>query len=318
MRLTVNWQTIWKYRRQKEQLPPLRLRNGLVLHHGPYDSPLLLLDEAFIKRWYDIEARPPAHAVMLDIGANIGSVSLFWSAQSPTLRIDGYEPNPAAYETLRRNVSSNRLQSRMRTFPEAVGREAGILHLWVDIPTDLSTGYLDHSPQEGGRRIPVPVVSLDEAWRRLNHDPIWLLKIDTEGAEVDILEGASQELLGAVQHAIVETHDNIYPGAFTRCRTILEHAGLTCWARMHPWDEAIIYATRKMGPYARRGLARESAGKDIFGYIKEGDELVEEPFIRLIAEEQLIAYRYEGFWACMDTFKDRQLFDAMNARGETA
>jgi len=57
--------------------------------------------------------------------------------------------------------------------------------------------------------------------------------------------------------------------------------------------------------------------KDIFRYIKDGEELVEEPFRRLIADEQLIAYRYEGFWACMDTFKDKQLFDSMYARGET-
>jgi glucose-1-phosphate cytidylyltransferase len=57
--------------------------------------------------------------------------------------------------------------------------------------------------------------------------------------------------------------------------------------------------------------------KDIFGYMKDGEELVEEPFHRLIADQQLVAYRYDGFWACMDTFKDKQLFDAMNARGET-
>jgi glucose-1-phosphate cytidylyltransferase len=57
--------------------------------------------------------------------------------------------------------------------------------------------------------------------------------------------------------------------------------------------------------------------KDIFRYMKEGEDLVEEPFRRLISEEQLIAYRYEGFWACMDTFKDKQRFDAMQARGET-
>jgi glucose-1-phosphate cytidylyltransferase len=31
----------------------------------------------------------------------------------------------------------------------------------------------------------------------------------------------------------------------------------------------------------------------------------------------LTAYRYEGFWACMDTFKDKQAFDDMNARGDT-
>ena len=53
---------------------------------------------------------------------------------------------------------------------------------------------------------------------------------------------------------------------------------------------------------------------EIFDYIEEGEELVEEPFHRLIAEEQLIAYRYTGFWGCMDTFKDKQNFDEMYER----
>jgi glucose-1-phosphate cytidylyltransferase len=57
--------------------------------------------------------------------------------------------------------------------------------------------------------------------------------------------------------------------------------------------------------------------KDIFRYLKDGEELVEKPFHRLIAEEQLLAYRYDGFWACMDTFKDKQAFDDMHARGQT-
>jgi glucose-1-phosphate cytidylyltransferase len=57
--------------------------------------------------------------------------------------------------------------------------------------------------------------------------------------------------------------------------------------------------------------------RDIFEYIKDGEELVEEPFQRLIRAQQLTAYRYEGFWVCMDTFKDKQAFDDMNARGDT-
>ena len=57
--------------------------------------------------------------------------------------------------------------------------------------------------------------------------------------------------------------------------------------------------------------------REIFDHMKEGEELVEEPFQRLIRQEQLIAYRYQGFWAAMDTFKDKQRFDDMTARGET-
>lgn len=54
----------------------------------------------------------------------------------------------------------------------------------------------------------------------------------------------------------------------------------------------------------------------IFDYMREGEELVQQPFQRLIAASQLTAYRYDGFWACMDTFKEKQQFDDMYARGE--
>jgi glucose-1-phosphate cytidylyltransferase len=55
--------------------------------------------------------------------------------------------------------------------------------------------------------------------------------------------------------------------------------------------------------------------RQIFDYIHEGDELVNEPFTRLIAERQLLAYQYDGFWKAMDTFKDKQQFDELLARG---
>jgi len=54
---------------------------------------------------------------------------------------------------------------------------------------------------------------------------------------------------------------------------------------------------------------------DLFDYLHEGEDLVEEPFQRLIQQEQLVAHRYEGFWAPMDTLKDRQQLEAMIERG---
>jgi len=55
---------------------------------------------------------------------------------------------------------------------------------------------------------------------------------------------------------------------------------------------------------------------DIFKYIGEGEELVEEPFQRLVATEQLLAFRYDGFWHAMDTFKDRQILEQMCSSGK--
>src|SRR5688572_10636803 len=53
----------------------------------------------------------------------------------------------------------------------------------------------------------------------------------------------------------------------------------------------------------------------IFDYIREGEELVEQPFERLIHERKLTAFHWDGFWQCMDTFKDKITFDRMEARG---
>jgi glucose-1-phosphate cytidylyltransferase len=55
---------------------------------------------------------------------------------------------------------------------------------------------------------------------------------------------------------------------------------------------------------------------DIFSHMLEGEELVEQPFARLIAAQRLAAFRWSGFWQCMDTFKDKITFDRMEARGQ--
>jgi glucose-1-phosphate cytidylyltransferase len=55
--------------------------------------------------------------------------------------------------------------------------------------------------------------------------------------------------------------------------------------------------------------------REIFDHIHDGEELVAEPFQRLIAERRLVAYQYEGFWRSMDTFKDRQQLEEIYARG---
>jgi glucose-1-phosphate cytidylyltransferase len=57
--------------------------------------------------------------------------------------------------------------------------------------------------------------------------------------------------------------------------------------------------------------------KSIFDYMRPGEELVQEPFQRLIAKGELLAHENHGFWAAMDTFKDKQRLDDMEAQGKT-
>ena len=56
--------------------------------------------------------------------------------------------------------------------------------------------------------------------------------------------------------------------------------------------------------------------REIVDLIEPGDELVEETFARLIARGELVAYSYDGFFAMMDTIKDRQMLEVMHETGQ--
>jgi glucose-1-phosphate cytidylyltransferase len=53
----------------------------------------------------------------------------------------------------------------------------------------------------------------------------------------------------------------------------------------------------------------------IFDFIEEGEDLVDRPFSRMIEAKQVRAYRYEGFWAPMDTLKDKHNLEALLESG---
>jgi len=93
------------------------------------------------------------------------------------------------------------------------------------------------------------------------------------------------------------------------------------------WQSFHAVNTRDDGIVSYIGPMRESGfwlnggffrfRRDIIDYIKPGEELVEEPFQRLIEKEQLYSYKHTGFWTAMDTLKDKITFDRMNGRGDT-
>ena len=114
---------------------------------------------------------------------------------------------------------------------------------WMSLPISPRVTSMSHRLKAAGE-FRCQRLGWRTVWRRLDQCEIWLLKIDTEGAEGDILEGASEAMLSAVRYAIVEYHDNICPGVSSRCRQVLKAAGFTWQERVHPWDEGIIYARR--------------------------------------------------------------------------
>jgi glucose-1-phosphate cytidylyltransferase len=96
---------------------------------------------------------------------------------------------------------------------------------------------------------------------------------------------------------------------------------------VRPWQSFHSVTARDDGIVSYIGPVRDSGywvnggffrlRHDIFDYLRPGEELVEEPFRRLVESEQLYSYKHTGFWAAMDTFKDKITFDRMDGLGDT-
>ena len=107
---------------------------------------------------------------------------------------------------------------------------------------------------------------------------------------------------------------------FRRKQVVASFATVQSWHSFHAVQaDADGYVTH-MGPM-RSDQFMINGGffalrNDIFDYINEGDELVDQPFTRLREKRLLATYKYTGFWQAMDTFKDKINFDRMEAKGE--
>ena len=105
-----------------------------------------------------------------------------------------------------------------------------------------------------------------------------------------------------------------------------EHDAIaTCMAvrpnqRFHLIDADDNGLVNKLTPIADSSIWMNAGffvfSSEIFDFIGEGEELVVEPFERLMAKQKLRAYQHNGFWGCMDTYKEKQILDGMYQRGE--
>ena len=78
---------------------------------------------------------------MIDIGANIGIVSLDWTTRIANVHVHAYEPNPETFAVLLKNVEANRLSHRITLHCEAVGRETGVMRFSASHSSMLTSAY---------------------------------------------------------------------------------------------------------------------------------------------------------------------------------
>jgi len=107
--------------------------------------------------------------------------------------------------------------------------------------------------------------------------------------------------------------------------TLRRSDGVACFVSVAPNASFHLVDTDRDGrvrqiEHIRKTGVRINGGffafrREIFQYFEDGEELVEEPFHRLIAAGKLVAYQHDGYWACMDTFKEKQELEDILAQG---
>jgi FkbM family methyltransferase len=195
-------------RRERRERPELALFNAAVARLGPGD-------------------------VAIDCGANVGKFTLPLARTGAT--VYAFEPNPDAFAELRRATGQ---------FPNVVLRQAAVttagkpvklyLHKWAgEDPVHWSTGsslLAGKNNVRGDRFVEVEGIAFADFVESLGDQPVSLLKMDVEGAEVAILDQLlDRGLHTRIEQAFIEMHDRRVPDLVEpsrRLRERLKAAGL--------------------------------------------------------------------------------------------
>jgi len=162
---------------------------GEIYHDRDYD------------RVPDFMARPGW--TVLDVGANAGIFAVQQAYRGAC--VYAFEPNPDSFRRLTKTVTANRLDDRVTVFNSALGANIGRGALVVPLTgTSNGTVMFGTNPPETGT-LTVPVDTLDHVISALQLPCIDLLKVDTEGAELEVLRGA-KETQSIVARIVLEHH----------------------------------------------------------------------------------------------------------------
>jgi FkbM family methyltransferase len=178
----------------------------------------------------------PPGAIIYDVGANIGYVSLLLAkASGETGKVYGFEALPENAERWHKNMVLNGMEARLNLFAGAVTQASGPVRFLVHASGGMgkaagSAGRQDHYLSE----VSVPGISLDEFVYGQGNPPPQVVKMDIEGGEVLALPGMQRVLEEAHPLMLMELHG---PEASRVAWERLTEAGYQiCWMR-HGYPE---------------------------------------------------------------------------------
>jgi FkbM family methyltransferase len=141
----------------------------------------------------------PTLKTVVDLGANIGDSTRYFMEAYPGAEIVAIEPDLGNFEMCRKNVARLTKAGRVNCKQCFVGAEAG--HAGVDRSEGEWSYAMDRSATAAEK---IPVVTMSDLMQEFHFSEVDLLKVDIEGAEVELFQDCSG-WISRIRHIAIET-----------------------------------------------------------------------------------------------------------------
>jgi FkbM family methyltransferase len=204
----------------------------LRIYFVPLWAELDSYNGTFLKKIYEPfpEFAPENCRLILDCGANIGIFTLKY-ALSRTNRIISIEPNPLAFNRLKKNIAVNHV-TNVTALNMGISSSGGTAKLHWGHST--LGGSINEQRDKMENSVDVELTTLDEIVEKYGIKSVDLLKIDVEGSEYNALT-AAEKTLGITKRVILEYHSD---DLRDQCETLLTDSG---FKRIHEIPEHRFY-----------------------------------------------------------------------------
>jgi FkbM family methyltransferase len=206
-----------------DKIIKLKMRNGIVYFIKTNDSDVRILDEIWNREVYDrLMYYVKPSSVVIDIGAQVGIVTVKIAHKIKNGKVYSFEPLPKNRSVLEKNIEINNLKNRVIVNPHAVAAQKGSLTFYSK-PHDSGGGSLH--PQENADKITVQTMSLSDIFETYKIDHCDFLKMDCEGAEIEIVENTPNAIFEKITSMTIEWHGDHHQVSIDEFRKKIEEQG---------------------------------------------------------------------------------------------
>jgi FkbM family methyltransferase len=183
-------------------LPPDSLTFRQACEEGIYEHASVRLLTALVN----------PNSTYFDVGANIGLMSLPVLSECSTCKVVSFEPSPNTLACLKKTHAGSRYAQRWTVIGNGVGDATGTADFYLAKRGGTFDGLRPATKIGVTTTVEVQITTLDAVWKSLDKPAVSIIKIDVEGAEMAVLQGARECIAANHPHILIEWYaSNLKP-----------------------------------------------------------------------------------------------------------